>query len=131
MTCHSLTVTDERGRSRDDDRAHEGTEAPGATTVVQAPDCRALIESLHWSATILGSRENWPERVRAVVDLTLDSPRAMSLGSGPDLTLIYNDAYAAILGSKHPSAMGQPPVHRVRGDLAARRRGPGPGTGAA
>jgi PAS domain S-box-containing protein len=32
----------------------------------------------------------------------------MNLWCGPDLNLIYNDAYRAVLGAKHPRALGRP-----------------------
>jgi signal transduction histidine kinase len=32
----------------------------------------------------------------------------MWLGWGPELTFLYNDAYARILGAKHPAALGRP-----------------------
>jgi PAS domain S-box-containing protein len=46
--------------------------------------------------------------LRTLVDLLIASPSPAYLGWGPQLTSVYNDAYADILGSKHPQAMGQP-----------------------
>jgi PAS domain S-box-containing protein len=40
--------------------------------------------------------------------MALESPFPINLWCGPDLVLIYNDAYRAALGSKHPRALGQP-----------------------
>jgi PAS domain S-box-containing protein len=42
------------------------------------------------------------------VKLMLDSGFPMFIAWGPELTFLYNDAYAAILGDKHPRAMGRP-----------------------
>ncbi|MGI4796696.1 MAG: PAS domain S-box protein [Janthinobacterium lividum] len=39
---------------------------------------------------------------------------------GPERTLLYNDAYAQVLGEKHPSALGRPFLHvwsEIAGDL--------------
>lgn len=67
---------------------------------------RLLIEQLDWSASPLGVRENWPQSLRSVVDLMLGSRFPMFVAWGTELALIYNDAYAEILGAKHPAAFG-------------------------
>jgi hypothetical protein len=43
--------------------------------------------------------------LRAIVSLMLDSTFPMCL-SGPDLRLLYNDAYLPIAGKKHPASLG-------------------------
>lgn len=62
-----------------------------------------------WAAHPLGSPHAWPGEVRAAVATTLTSrfPIVLWLGRD-DLFLIYNDAYAQILGNKHPAALGRP-----------------------
>ena len=52
--------------------------------------------------------DNWPEGMRAIADLIVASHFPMAIAWGPELRLFYNDAYAALLGDKHPGAMGQP-----------------------
>src|SRR5262249_33958426 len=42
------------------------------------------------------------------VELILASGFPMSVRWGADLIMIYNDAYAALLGNKHPDALGKP-----------------------
>jgi serine phosphatase RsbU (regulator of sigma subunit)/anti-sigma regulatory factor (Ser/Thr protein kinase) len=71
-------------------------------------DCATLIRGHAWAATPLGPRAHWDPSVRAIVDVLLASPVAMALCYGDDYTLVYNDGYAGILGSKHPAAMGRP-----------------------
>lgn len=61
-----------------------------------------------WSATPLGPRVLWSEGLRTVVDLMLASGHAMCLAWGPARTLLYNDAYAPMLGDRHPDALGLP-----------------------
>ncbi|MFG1885020.1 SpoIIE family protein phosphatase [Micromonospora sp. NPDC049102] len=68
----------------------------------------AAVLAHDWSATALGPREGWDPAVRAVVELILASPMPMALAYGDDLVLLYNDGYAELLGSKHPSALGRP-----------------------
>jgi PAS domain S-box-containing protein len=66
----------------------------------------ALIRSRDWSTSPLGAPETWPEPLRIVVDLLLQSRFPMFVAWGPELGFLYNDAYAEILGAKHPRALG-------------------------
>ena len=69
----------------------------------------ALIASRDWSDTPLGPAEAWPQSLRTVLGILLTSRYAMWMGWGPELTFLYNDAYAAMtLGAKHPWALGRP-----------------------
>lgn len=56
----------------------------------------------------LGPPATWTPILRVVVDLVLASFFPMALLWGKDRALIYNDAYATILGDRHPNMMGQP-----------------------
>ncbi|MEV0394799.1 ATP-binding SpoIIE family protein phosphatase [Polymorphospora rubra] len=69
---------------------------------------RAVEPARPWSQTGLGDPSGWDPALRAIVDLVLGSPVAMALAYGDELTLVYNDAYAAVLGVKHPEAFGRP-----------------------
>ena len=60
-----------------------------------------------WSLTPLGAIDGWSPSLRAVVNLVLDSPLAMTVLWGPDLVQVYNDAYAVLCGRRHPRALGQ------------------------
>ncbi len=71
-------------------------------------DLRSLTQAYDWSASALGERAGWPRSLGTVLDLMLSSSFAMCLGWGPELTLLYNDAYVPFLGSRHPSALGKP-----------------------
>jgi PAS domain S-box-containing protein len=66
------------------------------------------IGALDWSRTALGPVESWPRSLRNIVDLVSASPVAMVVLWGPDLIQIYNAGYAAIAGSRHSQALGQP-----------------------
>jgi PAS domain S-box-containing protein len=70
-------------------------------------EVRALCRQMDWAATPLGARDRWPAALRTAVRTILESPFPMCLLSGPELVLIYNDAYRATLGSKHPWALGR------------------------
>jgi hypothetical protein len=66
----------------------------------------ALMCSLNWSASPLGAPKHWPQSLRTVVSLMLNSRFPMFVAWGPELVFLYNDGYAEILGAKHPAAMG-------------------------
>jgi PAS domain-containing protein len=59
-----------------------------------------------WSESPLGLPREWPQSLRSVIGLLLNSQFPMFVAWGKDLGFLYNDAYAAILGAKHPDAMG-------------------------
>ena len=66
----------------------------------------ALLATQDWSSSPLGPPDAWPQSLRSVVGILLHSRFPMFLAWGSDLTFIYNDAYAEILGAKHPAALG-------------------------
>ncbi len=73
------------------------------------PSMRLVFDQLDWSATALGRRETWPALLRLLVDLCLDSEFPVQISWGPDLLVLYNDAYIPLLGAeKHPWALGRP-----------------------
>jgi PAS domain S-box-containing protein len=61
-----------------------------------------------WSATSLGSPAGWPQSLRSSIGLMAANGTAMCLVWGQDLTFLYNEAYAEVLGSRHPHALGRP-----------------------
>lgn len=67
-----------------------------------------LMRSSDWSTSPLGLPQGWPQSLRSVTSLILSSKFPMFIAWGPELALVYNDAYMALLGDKHPSALGQP-----------------------
>jgi signal transduction histidine kinase/DNA-binding response OmpR family regulator len=70
---------------------------------------RAVYDQVDWSATPVGPRDAWPALLRLVVDLCLDSDFPVQISWGPDLLLLYNEAYIPLLGAeKHPWALGRP-----------------------
>ncbi|MEU4689857.1 ATP-binding protein [Actinoplanes sp. NPDC023714] len=69
-------------------------------------DAGRLMAEVDWSATRLGPVRDWPQSLKAAVRIVLSSRYPMLLLWGPDLTQLYNDAYSALIGDKHPEAMG-------------------------
>jgi PAS domain S-box-containing protein len=72
------------------------------------PGMLARVREFDWAATPLGPIRDWPHNLRAAVDICLNSRFPMVIWWGRDLTLIYNDAWRPIIGTKHPDALGKP-----------------------
>jgi PAS domain S-box-containing protein len=70
-------------------------------------DMGAATRALDWRATLLGPLESWPQSLRSAVSICLGSRFPMVVLWGPQLIMLYNDAYAPLLGDKHPSALGR------------------------
>ncbi|GAA0595711.1 hypothetical protein GCM10009416_37570 [Craurococcus roseus] len=68
----------------------------------------ALMRRHDWSASPIGRPETWPQSLRSVVGLLLESKFPMFVAWGPELAFLYNDGYRPIFGAKHPRALGLP-----------------------
>ncbi|SNY60241.1 Serine phosphatase RsbU, regulator of sigma subunit [Paractinoplanes atraurantiacus] len=82
----------------------------------ELPSASRLVHEADWSSTALGARDGWDPAVAATIELILGSPMPMAYSHGDDFLLIYNDAYADLIGSLHPSALGRPAAEAF-GDL--------------
>ncbi|MEX5720678.1 ATP-binding protein [Geodermatophilus maliterrae] len=65
-----------------------------------------LMAAFDWSTTPVGPVETWPASLRYAVRTVLASRFPMILTWGPQYTQFYNDAYATLIGAKHPGAIG-------------------------
>jgi signal transduction histidine kinase/DNA-binding response OmpR family regulator len=68
---------------------------------------RRMLE-MDWTGTPLGPPAGWPGELRNVVATMLASRAQMAIFWGPDYCALYNDAYIATMGSKHPDFLGRP-----------------------
>ena len=66
------------------------------------------IRNFDWSATSLGPPEQWQQSLKTCVRIMLTSSQPIWIGWGKELIKLYNDPYKAIVGGKHPHALGQP-----------------------
>ncbi len=67
----------------------------------------ARIRAFDWKNSPLGPSENWPQSLRLVVRLILNSQQPMLIWWGPELIQFYNDAYIPMVESdRHPNALG-------------------------
>jgi len=78
----------------------------GREAAETAMDMSELVARFNWAETALGPASAWPDSLKAPV---LTSGFPMWMAWGPDLTMLYNDAYArTTLSKKHPWALGRP-----------------------
>ena len=68
----------------------------------------ALMRAHDWSGSPLGDPSGWPQALRTVVALMLNSKFPMFVAWGEELGFLYNDPYVDILGEKHPASLGAP-----------------------
>lgn len=61
-----------------------------------------------WSGTPVGAAANWPPEMRRNIQFLLDTPHPMALVWGDRKSLIFNEAFAALLSDTWPEALGQP-----------------------
>ncbi|HEV2558530.1 MAG TPA: hybrid sensor histidine kinase/response regulator, partial [Microvirga sp.] len=69
-------------------------------------ECGRLIASADWSATALGPLHGWPPSLRTATLILLRSPVPMVMLWGEDGVMLYNDAYSAFAGGRHPQLLG-------------------------
>ncbi|MGZ5201274.1 MAG: ATP-binding protein [Telluria sp.] len=71
-------------------------------------EVRALLRAFDWNRSPLGHPDHWPAPLRTALGMVLDSAFPMFIAWGGGLGLLYNDAYATMLGDKHPASLAQP-----------------------
>ena len=81
--------------------------APGMIGFLSGDDPgRAAIRDCDWASTPLGAVTAWPMALQTLAQLMLDAGEPVCIVWGSARTLLYNTAYGALLGRKHP-ALGQ------------------------
>jgi signal transduction histidine kinase/DNA-binding response OmpR family regulator len=66
----------------------------------------ARLRALQWQETPLGPPEHWPQSLKTIVRVMLDSRYAMWMLWGPDLTFFCNDAYLPTVGIRRDWVLG-------------------------
>jgi PAS domain S-box-containing protein len=69
-------------------------------------EAAAIIARFDWAATPLGPIERWPASLKSSIALILRSPVPIVTLWGEDGIMIYNDAYSAFAGGRHPKLFG-------------------------
>ncbi len=66
------------------------------------------IRAFDWSDHPLGAPEHWPGSLRMAMSLCLNSSFPTAIYWGPELHILYNDAWSVIPAEKHPWILGKP-----------------------
>lgn len=61
-----------------------------------------------WARTSFGAPETWPQSLCSAVSACLNSPMLGTILWGPELRMLYNDAYIPSMADRHPRALGMP-----------------------
>lgn len=77
-------------------------------------EMRALARTFDWQLSALGVRSTWSECLRTTIDIVMSADTPMALYWGEQHVLLYNDAYASLLGVAHPAAFGGPAAVGLR-----------------
>lgn len=85
----------------------DGATSPGGPFFQTDDDTVRRIVSHDWASTALGPIEGWPQSLKSVVGLMAHSPVPMATLWGKDGYLIYNHAYGALIGPRHPDRLGR------------------------
>jgi PAS domain S-box-containing protein len=75
--------------------------------IIGTGEMASLVRAYDWSSTPLGPIDSWSKELLTIVNLTLASSSPTRTMWGSDFILIYNDAYRAIPGPRHPAALGK------------------------
>jgi signal transduction histidine kinase/CheY-like chemotaxis protein len=68
-----------------------------------------LMRRHDWSRSSLGEPDTWPQSLRTVVRLMLNTGHPMYIWWGPEGACLYNDAYRESIGpERHPHSLGRP-----------------------
>jgi PAS domain S-box-containing protein len=66
------------------------------------------IRSFDWATHPLGPPERWPPGLITALGICLNSSFPTAIYWGPELRLLYNDAWSPIPADRHPAALGRP-----------------------
>lgn len=67
-----------------------------------------LMRGYEWSTSPLGAPSDWPQGLKSAASICLGTAFPIAIYWGPELALLYNDAWSPIPGEKHPHALGRP-----------------------
>ncbi|KAG8934137.1 hypothetical protein FRC02_010514 [Tulasnella sp. 418] len=70
-------------------------------------EMKRMVENYPWHTTSLGPRSSWPASLNTALSYVLNCPYKAALWWGEEMILFYNDAYAAMVGVKHPGSFAQ------------------------
>ena len=68
----------------------------------------ALMRGHDWETTPFGAPATWPQSLRSIVSVCLNSPLLGAVLWGPDFRMLYNDVFIPSMADRHPLALGEP-----------------------
>jgi hypothetical protein len=80
------------------------------TVKIKSPELREHVDriwNIDWSTTSLGPISNWSYELNVLVTTLMLETRPTALFLGPERTILYNLAYGAVSGSRHPMILGK------------------------
>jgi hypothetical protein len=80
--------------------------AAGIAFLERGGEMGRRMRAFDWAATPLGPAQAWPQSLRTVVRILLDSRCAMWMLWGPELTFFCNDAYLPTVGIRSDWVLG-------------------------
>lgn len=87
-------------------QANEDANREAADFLGGGGEMGARMRALDWTATPLGPPASWPQSLKTIVRMMLDSRYAMWMLWGPELTFFCNDAYLPTVGIKRDWVLG-------------------------
>ena len=81
-------------------------DAAGIDVLNGGGECGRLIGERDWSTTPLGPIAEWPQSLRTATAILLRSPVPIVMLWGEAGVMLYNDAYSAFAGGRHPALLG-------------------------
>jgi PAS domain-containing protein len=87
--------------------ANDGALRGGEAQVYSSGEMAECIREFAWERTSVGPMARWPESFLCAVNLMLESQFPTVLLWGPELVVMYNDAYQPLMAEKHPGGLGR------------------------
>ena len=87
-------------------KAFSGDSSSEVDFLAEGGEMGARMRALDWTNTPLGNPARWPQSLKTIVRVMLDSRYAMWMLWGPELTFFCNDAYLPTVGIKGDWVLG-------------------------
>jgi len=80
--------------------------AIGVSRLIGTGEMAGCIRMFNWAATSIGPISEWSETLVIAANMMLSANHPILLLWGPELVLLYNDAFRPILTDRHPLSLG-------------------------
>ncbi|MGV8832800.1 MAG: PAS domain-containing protein [Devosia sp.] len=84
--------------------------SPETRAELESDPVLKLVNDYDWAANPLGPIPAWPESIKGAVRVMMAASAPMTMLIGHQGILVYNKAYAAFSGKRHPAIFGMPAV---------------------